>query len=376
MMSRLARVQDEAMPAARPRIVHLGPDPAGAGGMAAVVRALMTSRLSARYVQEAIPTYRVDTAWRRHAVFARAIAELFVWCLRPGPRLAHVHTAARGSLYRKSVVVLVAKALRRPVVLHLHAGAADIAEFDARIGAVRRAAFRLAFASADRVISVSAAGAQAARRHFGATDVEVIPNAAPVVAAAAEEGEVDGHLRILYLGGFEDPAKGGAILLAALPAVLAAVPAVSVAIAGPGEPPDGAIGDGPAVRWMGWLDEGDKARAFSSAAIVAFPSVSEGLPVALLEAMAHGRAIVATRAGGMPDVLTDGVDAVLVPVGDPKALAEALIALASDAPRRAQLGRAARARAGRLGEDAVAAPLDRLYTALLDPDEARRPRSP
>ena len=61
-----------------------------------------------------------------------------------------------------------------------------------------------------------------------------------------------------------------------------------------------------------------------------FPSRSEGLPVSLLEALANGRAIVATSVGGMPEVLTDGVDALLVPGGDAPALADAVCALSGD----------------------------------------------
>ncbi len=70
-------------------------------------------------------------------------------------------------------------------------------------------------------------------------------------------------------------------------------------------------------------------------------SRSEGVPYALLEAAALGLPILSTRCGGIPDVLTDSVEALLVPVGDPKALAEGLIRFYSDRPWARQLGLAA-----------------------------------
>jgi glycosyltransferase involved in cell wall biosynthesis len=96
------------------------------------------------------------------------------------------------------------------------------------------------------------------------------------------------------------------------------------------------------------------------------PSVSEGLPVVLLEALALGRAVVATRVGGIPEAIRDGVEGALVEAGDAAALAHAIAALAEDPERRARLGRAALQRAAELGRDEAAyGPLDALYRGLV-----------
>ena len=78
--------------------------------------------------------------------------------------------------------------------------------------------------------------------------------------------------------------------------------------------------------------------------IFVMPSRSEGLPMALLEAMAYGMAVVATRVGGIPEVVDDGVDGLLVPTEDPAAIATALRGLAADPSLRERLA-AARAAA-------------------------------
>jgi glycosyltransferase involved in cell wall biosynthesis len=81
--------------------------------------------------------------------------------------------------------------------------------------------------------------------------------------------------------------------------------------------------------------------------IFIMPSFREGMPMALLEAMVAGKAIVASRAGGIPEAVTDGADAILVPPGDVDALAGALHTLLTDPARRTALAEAAYARGHR-----------------------------
>jgi glycosyltransferase involved in cell wall biosynthesis len=148
--------------------------------------------------------------------------------------------------------------------------------------------------------------------------------------------------------------------------VLRSVADLRIELAGPGEPPpELSTLDGGRVRWRGWLDVDGKARAFAEAGIVLMPSRSEGLPIVLLEAMAHGRAVVATRVGGIPDVITDGVDGLLVDPGDGPALTDAIRRLAHDPTLVQRLGAAAAARVAELSEPRVLARIDALYRSLL-----------
>jgi glycosyltransferase involved in cell wall biosynthesis len=82
--------------------------------------------------------------------------------------------------------------------------------------------------------------------------------------------------------------------------------------------------------------------ALRAADLFAFPSLFEGLGISLVEAAACGLPAVASRTGGIVDVVEDGVSGLLVPPGNPAALAEALRALGTDAGRRAAMGREAR----------------------------------
>ena len=114
----------------------------------------------------------------------------------------------------------------------------------------------------------------------------------------------------------------------------------------------------------------DVARFFAVFDAFVLSSVNEGTPVVAIEALAAGRPVVATRVGGVPDVVSDGVDGFLVEPGDTEALAERLERLALDPELRREMGEAGRARmlpryaVSRLIDDT-----DRLYRSLL---EARR----
>jgi glycosyltransferase involved in cell wall biosynthesis len=328
--------------------------------MPAVMRALMRSPLATRYRFEAIPTYRDSDPRRRLLLFASALLALVRWCAGRGPRIAHVHMAARGSMYRKAIVVALAKAMRRPVVLHIHAGSGDIDAFADRLGWLRGALLRAAFAISDRVLTVSASSAATLRERFIDEEILVVPNAPPEIAPNPPRGERE-RVEVLFLGGFANPVKGGAVLREALPELLRRCPRARVLLAGPGGDP----GELPErARWAGWLEAEAKDRAFREADVFVMPSLSEGLPVALLEAMARGLPIVVSRVGGVPEVVSDGVDALLVEPGDPAGLAVRLAELVDDPARREALGTAALERVTRLATDDVYGQLDRIYTEL------------
>lgn len=93
-------------------------------------------------------------------------------------------------------------------------------------------------------------------------------------------------------------------------------------------------------------------------------SWGEGMGSVLIEAMACGVPIAATTAGGIPEVVEDGVSGLLVPPRDPEALAGALLRLLEDAPLRERLARAGRARLPRFGLKAAAAAMEEVYAAV------------
>jgi glycosyltransferase involved in cell wall biosynthesis len=186
--------------------------------------------------------------------------------------------------------------------------------------------------------------------------VHVVPNGVDADAfghgdAARGRALAGGERYVLALGTVE-PRKDHPALVRAFDTIVGDDPDLKLVLAGP----DGwganalgaALGRSVAVRLgrverLGFVSDDDRADLLAGAVCLAYPSLYEGYGLPPLEAMAAGTAVVATDAGALPEVLGDA--AVLVPVGDTEALAAALLAVAGDAARRADLVARGRARA-------------------------------
>ncbi len=245
-----------------------------------------------------------------------------------------------------------------PVVVSCHGSDVFLAE---RL-APARALARRAFAQAGSVTACSGdlhtravrLGAAPARTHtvpYGVDATEFRPRA-PSAAARARLGAANAEILVLAFGRLVEK-KGFRVLVEAA----AGLTGAKVAIVGEGDlsgPLAREIQERQApVRLVGPLDRLAMAEALAAADIVIVPSVVDaagnvdGLPNSLLEALSAGAAVVASRVAGIPDVVTDGENGLLVAPGDPAALRQALGRLMRDPDLRARLGAAARVRAER-----------------------------
>jgi len=163
---------------------------------------------------------------------------------------------------------------------------------------------------------------------LGAREVRVIPSGVELPADVGAEAE---PAEVLYAGRLS-PEKGVLELLAA-------AQGMNLVVAG-----DGPLRDRvPFAR--GFVQHDELQQLYARAAVVACPSRREGFGVACLEAMAHGRPVVATRVGGLLDLVVDGETGIVVPPCDPPALRSALERLLADPDLRRRLGTAGRDRA-------------------------------
>ncbi len=95
------------------------------------------------------------------------------------------------------------------------------------------------------------------------------------------------------------------------------------------------------VQWERWVDAAGVAEALDEARALVLPSLSEGLPRVIIESFLRGRSVIATRAGGIPDIVEDEVNGLLVPPGDPVALADAIERILTDHELAVRLGETA-----------------------------------
>ena len=144
------------------------------------------------------------------------------------------------------------------------------------------------------------------------------------------------------------PLKGYEVMLDALPAILAAIPTVHYLIIGGGGSEYGARlkaitlerGIAERVHFAGFQES--VASYLSALDLYVHPSLKEAFGLAVVEAMAMGKAVVATTTGGLPEVVAQGETGLLVPPGDAESLAAAVVSLLEDRVRREQMGRVGR----------------------------------
>jgi glycosyltransferase involved in cell wall biosynthesis len=145
-----------------------------------------------------------------------------------------------------------------------------------------------------------------------------------------------------------EPEKGHRHLIEAMPAILRAVPEAWLAVIGEGSEADAlraqtaALGSRVAARVLFTGRRDDVSALTADLTLAVLPSLREAQGISLLEAMARGVPVVASEIGGIPEVVTDGVDGRLVPPGDPAALADAIVELVRDPALRHRLGEAGR----------------------------------
>jgi glycosyltransferase involved in cell wall biosynthesis len=295
---------------------------------------------------------------------------------RVRPHIVHSHTAKGGTLGR-----LAARLAGVPIVLHTYHGHVFRGYFSPSRTRLFLAIERWLARRTDRLLTVSEAvrddllalgigtprqhmvvplGLDLERfvecgRHRGALRAELgLPRDAPLVAivarlvpikahevflqAAARVAHLVGDSRFLVIG---DGERG---------------PELRALAAG--------LGLGERVRFLGWRADID--RIYADVDVVALTSRNEGSPVSLIEAMAAARPVVATRVGGVPGLVEDGVSGCLVEPGDVEGVAAAIRDLLGDPERRRTLGMAGRKRVvPSLAATRLIADVERLYTDLV-----------
>jgi len=277
--------------------------------------------------------------------FLKALAAVGRQAAADRSTIVHVNMCEYGSTLRKLPIVWLARGLGAHAVIHLH-GAEVKAMFEAWPAWLRQL-FRQAVCRADRIVVLGNSWKEFLCNTVGIDpeQVVIIPNAVPV--PAAPHRPADGRCRVLFLGRLEQR-KGADRLLAALHAPAMAEIDCDVVMAGDGDidfyrdmaQSLGVLGR---VRFTGWLDRPAVVELMATSDVLVLPSLNEGLPMAILEAMAHGLAVVTTPVGAITDVIREEETGLLVPPGDAGALASALRRVITDSELRGRLGQQARA---------------------------------
>ena len=326
----------------RPRVLVVGPGPQSAGGVWAVERTLLNSTLARDFSLRHIATHRDGGGRTKLLAAAAGIARVAreLACRRVD--LLWVHVSADFSFRRKTVVVALGRLARVPILLHVHGS--DVEVWYRAASRPERAVVRQVLRWADLVVGLTPTWERRLGEMTPCTTTSIM-NPVAIPPTAPDDRRVPG--RIVSLGRLGER-KGSKVLVAAVALLADRGVDASLVLAGDGDREEvereaERLGVADRVEIRSWIEPREVAELLDSAAVFALPSREEGLPVALLEAMAHGLPVVVTPVGGIPDLVRDPDHGRLVSPDDPEGLAAALGELLGDPTAARSTGAAARA---------------------------------
>ncbi|MEO7742487.1 MAG: glycosyltransferase family 4 protein [Usitatibacter sp.] len=338
-----------------PVVLILGPHRDAISGVTTHVNLLMESALVEDF--ELVHFQVGSEGPRSEGMLAKAVRllaspfALFATILFRHAALVHINTSLNTRAYWRDLAYLaVAKLLRARVVYQVHGG-----ELPERFFAGKRAltAFlRWTLGLPDLVVVLASCELEAYRQFVPEQNVVAVPNGIdcrPFAHIPTIVTKTRDPLRLLYIGRIARE-KGLYEALQGMRLALELGVDARLTLAGAGVEEARlrrytvALGIAPRVTFVGPVFGADKANLMAGADVMLLPSYSEGLPYALLEAMAAGLPVIATPVGAIPDVVTSGIHGHLVPPRDGKAIAEALAIMAGDRERIGWMSRACRRR--------------------------------
>jgi glycosyltransferase involved in cell wall biosynthesis len=313
----------------------------------------------------------------------RTFLELLRLMRAERPDIVHTHTAKAGVLGRLAALAYNLTRTKNSRCLVVHTFHGNVLKgYFGMIGniAVRWSERALALVT-DRIITISASQRDEIVREFRvapAAKVDVVPlglELRSLVVQALDrslrtELGFDGQDVVFGFVGRFAPIKNLSLLVRAFSMVVNKTQKAKLVLVGGGEcrvTLENLVAElrlGNSVRFLGWRS--DLSKIYGAMDVVVLSSLNEGTPVALIEAMAAGRPVVATRVGGIADLVRDGETGFLVPSGDVRALGEAMARLILAPAERAAVGAVAqREVAGKFDSERLITETDRLYRSAL-----------
>lgn len=293
-----------------------------------------------------IATMRDGSALYKLLVFLGAVAR-FIPALLIGPvDLVHIHFASRASTWRKFTFVMFIRMAGKPYILHAHGS--EFHEFYPR---QPRALQRMVIHMLRRSRLLIALSEKWKEFYLGISDLPphrilVLPNPITLPTLPPRRNSRS-TVTLLFLGRMGN--RKGAIrtvqAMSALPEEV--LKRAHLVMAGDGDV-EGVrrevsnLGLDKQVTVMDWVTSEQRNALFASADIFVLPSLNEGLPMSVLEAMSWGLPVIASPVGGIPEVVQHGFNGLLVPPTDIPAIAQAMQDLIENEPLRLQMGANAR----------------------------------
>ena len=332
------------------------------GGITSVEQLIINNPLTHVQIRH-VPTIIRGSVRQNILVFTKAIQHLCWSILTKEVDIIHIHFAERGSTLRKSILISIGLLFRQSIILHAHG--ATYQEFYAGLPQPIQQLLRFLIGNCSRIIVLSKSWQNYYSSKFALAPDQTVVLYNPVEIPISIPNRLGRkQLKFVFLGRIGK--RGGALDLAKslisfpkqdkgafdLIAAFAALPAASrynteLVLAGNGDLEAAnqliiKLGLEAKITILTWLNPEQRDKLLSTADAFILPSYHEGLPMSMLESMAWGLPVIVTPVGGIPEVIHDGHNGLLVEPGHQAQLVHAMQQLIEDEALRVSLGLAAR----------------------------------
>ena len=345
----------------------VGTDLHGKGGIASVVCTYQKAGVFENNNIQYITSHVAGSALKKCLVFLCAWLKFFAYCCLGKVSILHLKMASYGSFMRKYAFFVVARVFGIKTVVHLHGGEFDLF-YRERSNSIQKMMIRDILSHADFFVALSNQWQLKLHKMCASANVVTIYN--PIIVPKQISKQRDANL-LIFLGNVSE-SKGTFDLIRAMPDVIKLNPSVQLKIGGTGEIETARqlavdLKVDAHVEFLGWVVGEDKERLLNSATLLLLPSYNEGLPMSILEAMAHGLPVIASDVGGIPEALACCVADCIVKPGDVIDLANKINHLLADDALRGQIARKLQQTvAEKFDVEVVANELTQLYNRLLE----------
>jgi glycosyltransferase involved in cell wall biosynthesis len=300
------------------------------GGMVSVVKNYLNYSDWDDYEIVYIPTHTEKNKIIVTIYFAIAYIKILACVFTQNVKIAHLHTAERGSFFRKAILVRTLKKLGVKTIMHHHA--AEFEEFYSQLSDSKKNYVNKTLEMADlnivlskRLVSMITAKAPKAK-------VEVLYNAVPTYKVNPRS---DKARNVLFLGRL-GKRKGTYDLLQAIKNIDEEIPKnIRFYLCGDGDV-EGVKKEidkleiSKRIAYIGWINADEKKQIYKDIALNVLPSYNEGLPMSILETMAYGIPSITTNIASIPEVVFDGNNGFLIEPGNIKQLSDKLKLILND----------------------------------------------
>lgn len=291
------------------------------GGMATVINDMLENKQNPAVQFEHIVSHAEGSALEKILLIITTFHKVLT---RSDYDLVHIHVASGASFYRKSLVVWAGKLRRKPVIMHVHG--ADFDTFYHHSFSLIRYYIRKTFAACNKVLVLSGYWKGFFDTFIYAGNTEVLHNGVYTEVFKPCHTAPANITKFLFLGRLGQR-KGVYDLLEAINRLVNTHQQKNFTfyLAGDGEleqVKEIIVKNNLTshVQLLGWLNEEQKMKWFKQVDTIVLPSYNEGLPMAILEAMAGGKIIISSKVGGIPDLVTEQENGFLISPGDVEGL--------------------------------------------------------